>query len=623
MGDDPRNPAVIADNVGDNVGDVAGMGADLFESYVGSIIAAITIANGSNFANQSNLDASHAGTASALPLWIAGFGILASVIGVIAVMVFCKFLAPEDIDTEKLSEEEVREAEIAALERLLWIIRLGIAVACVASVLFSLAICIFLFYDDLTAAFELWGCIIIGLVAGQTIGTFTEYCTSYTYSPTKNIAKKSETGPATVIIEGLGVGMLSTVVPTVTIAAAILGCNACAGVYGISIGAVGMLSTLGVTLATDAYGPVADNAGGIAEMVYEDDADFATVRDRTDALDALGNTTAATGKGFAIGSAVLTSVGLIGAFMDETNVAIVNVREPIVLTGILIGAMLPYLFGALTMLSVGRSAEAIILNVRMQFLLNDGIMKGEQAPDYDSCIKIATLSALLEMLTPGLIAIIAPIVVGLLMGPVGLAGMLAGALTSGFMLAVTMSNAGGAWDNAKKFVEKDGLSQYYNDGKDRAKKSENHKAVVVGDAVGDPFKDTSGPALNILIKLMTIVSLVLAPAFNRVNPGAVQQWNTTSVIIGVVIAVVVFAALAGFTSWAKKQHEAIASDLAKASQEVAQGEKEVVSAADVVPTEDEAVEESKEAEAETTAEEPKEEGEVKVEAAVEGEEKKE
>jgi len=421
--------------------------------------------------------------------------------------------------------------ELEQLEHLLGKTRIGITVAAILSLLLTLVVTFILFFGT-TGNFEwrMWGCMLIGLIAGIFIGQFTEYCTSYSYMPTISIANASETGPATVIIQGIGVGMISCAVPTLILVVAILGANACADVYGISIAAVGMLSTLGVTLATDAYGPVADNAGGIAEMAPTVEEH---VRDRTDALDALGNTTAATGKGFAIGSAVLTSVGLITAYMEEAGLTgdggVIDLKGPAVISGLLLGAMLPYLFGALTMLSVGQSAMAIIFQVRLQFYEAkvdyengpnpnwweefDPVAWAEDHPGkvafdwYRDCIAIATSSALREMILPGAIAIFFPLIVGFMLGSAALGGLLIGSLTSGFMLAVMMANAGGAWDNAKKYVEKGLL------GEGKGKKTQYHDATVTGDTVGDPFKDTSGPSLNILIKLMSVMSLVLAPIF--------------------------------------------------------------------------------------------------------------
>ena len=510
--DSPNNPAAIADNVGDNVGDVAGMGADLFESYVGSLIAAGSLAD----SNQQ----------VALAYWIAGFGVLCSLVGIFYVM-------KRQLD------------DTAELEDLLWTIRYGIFISGGLVICFSILCCHLMF--ESTTAWNNFGCIVVGLVAGIVIGLFTEYCTSYDYTPTIDIDKAAPTGGATVIIKGLGVGMLSVVIPTLSVVVAILACNEFSGQYGIALAAVGMLSTLSITLATDAYGPVADNAGGIAEMSGEEFPDFA--RDRTDALDALGNTTAATGKGFAIGSAVLTSAGLIAAFTEQAigttpagNLLFpVDLTQPVVIAGVLIGACMPFIFAALTMLSVGSSAQSIIVEVTRQFKLYPElrteeiqapkIVDGETLPNHGRCIAICTSSAIKEMLIPGVLAVFAPAVVGFLLGTFGLTGMLVGALTSGFMLAVSMANAGGAWDNAKKLREKNGKSKVKDaraalaDGKITqemfdavdAAYHKLHEATVTGDTVGDPFKDTSGPALNILIKLMSVVSLVIAPVMKDMD----------------------------------------------------------------------------------------------------------
>jgi len=468
--DDPRNPATIADNVGDNVGDVAGMGADLFESYVGSIIAAATL----------GLSEGYGSVGVCLPFYIAAAGIFCSVIGTIC----------------------VRTQEGASQDDLLNSMRLGtfsasaLIVLCVGVIVPSLG-----FSDPI----KLYFTVIVGLASGLGIGTATEYCTSHAYYPVRSIAASTETGPATVMIQGLAVGMFSTVPPILIIVASIMISVSLSGVYGVAVAAVGMLSTLGVTLATDAYGPVADNAGGIAEMAELP----SEVRDRTDALDGLGNTTAATGKGFAIGSAVLTSLALLSAFQkevstDSKSLKVDIVEDDKVLPGMLIGGMLPLIFSGLTMLAVGRSATAVIEEVRRQFKL--GLLEGTVKPDYAACVDIVTKASLRQMIAPGLIAVFTPILVGLIAGPEALAGLLTGAIVVGSMFAIMMANAGGAWDNCKKYIE----SGVYG-----GKGSENHKAAVVGDTVGDPFKDTSGPALNILIKLMSIIALVMAPKLQQ------------------------------------------------------------------------------------------------------------
>ena len=471
--DDPRNPATVADNVGDNVGDVAGMGADLFESYVGSIIATITLAAvgaaALGMAEPSGFDAD----LFLLPLLIAAIGIFASIIGT--------FL--------------VRTGEGASMGRLLWALRTGIFTSG-ALVLVGTAIALTM----LDMSFDLFWVVLVGLVAGQIIGTASETFTSYEFGFTRDIAKQAETGPATVIIGGLGLGMLSTVVPGVVVVVAMWLAYTLADTYGVALAAVGMLSTLGITLATDAYGPVADNAGGIAEQAGLDPE----VRERTDALDSLGNTTAATGKGFAIGSAVLTALALMAAYSQVTGIDSFDLLDISVLMGLIVGALLPFLFAALTMQAVGRAANAMVQEVRRQFREIKGLMEGTANADYARAVDISTRGAMREMVLPGLLAIIAPIVVGVILGAAALGGMLIGAIATGFLLAIMMANAGGAWDNAKKYIEAGNLG---------GKGSDAHAAAVVGDTVGDPFKDTSGPALNILIKLMSIVALVFAPIF--------------------------------------------------------------------------------------------------------------
>ena len=485
--DDPRNPATIADNVGDNVGDVAGMGADLFESYVGSIIAAIALAAAV---------AANAGWKSdvaLLPLVIAAAGIVASILGTFV----------------------VRSGERATFGELLWALRRGIFAAAILVLLFSLGVVFWLDIDGVIAAnvseFDIFWSIVAGLGAGVIIGVTTEYYTSYDYGPTKRVAEAAQTGAATTMISGIATGMQSTVVPVLVIGGAILAAFELAEFYGVALAGVGMLSTLGITLATDAYGPVADNAGGISEQ-----AQLAPeVRERTDALDALGNTTAATGKGFAIGSAGLTALALLAAyayaaelFGDDGSLQI-NLLKHTTLAGLLIGGMLPFLFSAMTMRAVGRAAFSIVNEVRRQFREIPGIMDGTGRPEYARCVDISTRGALREMILPGLMALLAPLAVGFALGTEALGGLLIGSVGAGLVLAITMANAGGAWDNAKKYIE---IGHYGGKG------SEPHKAAVEGDVVGDPFKDTSGPSLNILLKLMAIVSLVFAPVFLKVEP---------------------------------------------------------------------------------------------------------
>ena len=482
--DDPRNPGVIADNVGDNVGDVAGMGADLFESYVGSIISAIALVGaGALFAMQGTEL-----TQALFPLLLAGAGIIAAILGT--------FL--------------VRSGEQADFERLLWALRYGIFAAGGLLIIFAAILTL-----TITNNWYWFGCVVAGLVAGTIIGLATEYYTSYSYKPTQRVSESSQTGAATVIISGIATGMLSTLIPVICVSIAILLAYWLAGFYGVALAGVGLLSTLGITLATDAYGPVADNAGGIAEQAQLEPQ----VRERTDALDALGNTTAATGKGFAIGSAALTALALLAAYSVSTglitldangklaaDVAGINLLEPQILVGVVIGAMLPFIFSALTMQAVGRAAQGIVDEVRRQFREIPGLLEGaaDAKPDSARCVDISTRGALREMILPGLMAVIAPLATGFILGPAALGGLLIGAIAAGFMLAIMMASAGGAWDNAKKYVE---LGNFGGKG------SEAHKAAVEGDVVGDPFKDTSGPSLNILLKLMAIVSLVFAPVF--------------------------------------------------------------------------------------------------------------
>ena len=479
--DDPRNPAVIADNVGDNVGDVAGMGADLFESYVGSIIAAIALAAAAAAFGDWKTDT------ALLPILIAGAGIVASILGT--------FL--------------VRSGERADFGQLLWALRRGIFASAILVVIFAALAVYWLDLDGLIAPnvsdFDIFWAIVAGLAAGVIIGLITEYYTSYEYGPTKGVAESAQTGAATTMISGIATGMQSTVVPVLIIGGAILAAFELANFYGVALAGVGMLSTLGITLATDAYGPVADNAGGISEQ-----AGLAPeVRQRTDALDALGNTTAATGKGFAIGSAGLTALALLAAYGQAADLDGIDLLKHTTLAGLLVGAMLPFLFSAMTMRAVGRAAFSIVNEVRRQFREIPGLMEGTGRPEYAKCVDISTGGALKEMILPGLIAVGTPLVVGFVLGTEALGGLLIGSVGAGFVLAITMANAGGAWDNAKKYIE---LGNYGGKG------SEPHKAAVEGDVVGDPFKDTSGPSLNILLKLMAIVSLVFAPVFLKATP---------------------------------------------------------------------------------------------------------
>ncbi len=513
--DDPRNPATIADNVGDNVGDVAGMGADLYESYVGSIIATMALGSVASL-NLPNISALQA---IQVPVSVATIGVISSIIGTLLVR------AKGDVSQKVL----------------LGALRKGIYTSTILIAVFSF---LFIYFTVGKSFLGIWGAMIVGLLAGNIIGFSTEFYTSDNYKPTKDLAQESQTGPATIIIGGIALGMASTFIPAITVALATIiafflsggATNAGIGLYGIGMAAVGMLSTLGITLATDAYGPVGDNAGGIAEMANLDPI----VRERTDALDALGNTTAATGKGFAIGSAALTALALLAEYGNKIVESLkhmdvsktferfytglltitktadgikhvtlnVNLLHPLILIGLFIGGALPFIFSSMSMSAVGRAAGEMVKEVRRQFREKKGILQGTEKPDYASCVAISTKSAQREMVLPSLLAIIAPLLVGIIFGPLTVISLLAGALASGFVLAIMMANSGGSWDNAKKFIEKGNLG---------GKGSDAHKAGVVGDTVGDPFKDTSGPSLNILIKLMSMVSIVFVTSFIAIN----------------------------------------------------------------------------------------------------------
>lgn len=469
--DDPRNPAVIADNVGDNVGDIAGMGADLYESYVGAVIATMLIGATAGMASQ------FPGVSSfnliALPMLIAGLGIIASVIGSIFVR------------TNKNEAHAIHKA-----------FNSGTFASLILTVIATYGLVEILAPGHI----GIFAATVAGLVGGFLIGLVTEYYTSYDRKPTQSIVKAAETGAATDIIAGIAVGMESTFIPVLIVGIAILIANYFGGIYGVALAGVGMLATLGITLSVDAYGPIADNAGGIAEMSHQGPE----VRAITDTLDSVGNTTAAIGKGFAIGGAALTALGLFAAYTQAVKLDMVNMLEPIVFVGILIGAMLPFLFSSFAMKAVGKAAGFIVAEVRRQFKEIPGLMEGKADPDYASCITISTNAALREMILPGIMAITAPLIIGILLGSHALAGLLVGSISSGFLVAVFMANAGGAWDNTKKYIEQ---------GHAGGKGSFAHKAAVTGDTVGDPFKDTAGPALNILLKLMAIVAVVFAPIF--------------------------------------------------------------------------------------------------------------
>ncbi|MBN2799836.1 MAG: sodium-translocating pyrophosphatase [Deltaproteobacteria bacterium] len=492
--DDPRNPAVIADNVGDNVGDVAGMGADLFESYVGAIIGAMVLGYGFS----AGADVASVGPI-VLPLLVAAAGILASIAGTFVVRVKEGGNPQHALDTGAFGSAGVMAVATFAIAYAVWPENMAYA-------------------GKVIVWWQVGMATVIGLVVGVAIGMITSYYCSLGKGPVNSIAEQSKTGAATNIIAGLAIGMQSTAMPVIFIAVGVIASNAVAGLYGVAIAALGMLSTTGIQLAVDAYGPIADNAGGIAEMSHQ----APEVRERTDKLDAVGNTTAAIGKGFAIGSAAMTALALFAAFSQQAGISSINVGEPIVMGGLFLGGMLPFLFSSMAMKAVGVAAMEMIEEVRRQFREIPGLLEGTAKPDAARCVDISTQAAIRSMVLPGLLAVVVPVVVGLGFGPEALGGVLAGVLISGVLLAIFMSNAGGAWDNAKKSFEGGGFKSA--DGSIHPKGSEAHKAAVVGDTVGDPFKDTAGPSLNILVKLMSVVALVIAPLLVGLKSGLIGPY---------------------------------------------------------------------------------------------------